>query len=403
MRNTLTGTADVKIVPGVIKFESDKELEKMKVHFTTYVRRVKRDFYVSNEFNLFDTLYNRKFYVPITDLNSDIIERMVKSFNDLGFVNAIPVFDESTLNRGKTMIAIDTIVGLGNVINKFEEAIKNNSEKVNKVNKFILEEFVEILKEIQKADPDFINNNVLFIEVRNTIFNLHGIELKFNNKTLAYPIINSYQISEFLQGEDIKLNFSEKGKGIYSASLNPEMFTVNNFLFRPVVGSFIRLDKNGLSASYMGSVFTEEMFENYTKLRILVEMNFKPAYGDSMFNSQEKFDNFNEFINHCKNVKSIEYLKKNIDLPVSFDNMSILIEGEDAGKFDRRKIGEIILKSILETCISNDVDSNPDYVREKLKNTIKEGFIINEGSSKKDKVIFKKSESNDLNFDIRGW
>ena len=380
-------------------YEFTKSINNIDVHFVSHIQiRNKKD--VTN-------LYNYLFYVAAT---SDVYEKFVRSFYENGFVNAIPVFDKSSLNRSKSYISLNLdVLTLETIINDLKASAQNykeNNKSFNKVNKFVFDCFIETLEHIATENANDINGKVLFIDFRNTLFNLHGIELRrhdtIKNRT---PIISSYNVSEFLKGEGVKLNFSDKGTGIYSASLGPEMFTVEGILFRPVVGSYIRLDKNGLAASYMGSIFTPEDFENYTKLRILLELEFKPKYGETMFGDIDSFDDFNKFINHCKDVKATNYGLYNIK-PVCLSKMTIEIEGSDANLFNREDIAKTILFSFIKSVGRMELVDEHTSIND-LNSYFKEHFTFNAGEHINDKLVVRTNDDfktyEDLSFDIVGW
>ena len=194
---------EINVVPEkkYMSFECTNSINGIDVHFVSHIQiRNKKD--VTN-------LYNYLFYV---DATSDVYEKFVRSFYENGFVNAIPIFDNSLLNRSKSYISLnlnettlETIVNdLKPIAQKYEEDHKSFSI----VNKFVFDSFIEMLEIIAEKNVNDINGKVLFIDFRNTLFNLHGIELRrhdsIKNRT---PIISSYNVSEFLKVKVLNLIF----------------------------------------------------------------------------------------------------------------------------------------------------------------------------------------------------
>ena len=386
---------DVATVKDYEFIDFTNRINNLDVHFVSHIQ-IKEKHDVTN-------LYNYLFYVPTT---SDVYEKFVRSFYENGFVNAIPVFDNSLLNRSKTYVSFNLdVLTLETIIMDLKgtaETYEQEHKNFNSINKFVFDSFIELLERINKDNAKDIVGKIIFIDFRNTLFNLHGIELRRGDSLRnSTPIISSYNVAEFLKGDDIKLNFSDNGTGIYSASLSPEMFTVEGLLFRPVVGSHIRLDKNGLAASYMGSIFTPEDFENYTKLRVLLELEFKPKYSESMFGNTDDFEDFNKFINNCKDVKATTYRLLNLKA-VSLSRMTLEIEGSDAETLDKEKLAKMILFSFIKSVGRLELVSNVD----KLDSYFKENFTFNAGEHTNDKLVVKTNDPthyNDLSFDILGW
>lgn len=353
-------------------------------------------------------IYNKRFYVPINEQN---LEKIIKTFFKYGFVNAIPNFDNSTLNRSKTMLSFEI-----DEDDKYKENIKKIIVKlIEYKSKYIssgspltisiVENFIKIFTEIKDhvlypkehgelVSSDDYKNKVIYIEYMNNIFNLHGTKLyQDGNCDNTSSFLSTYMLGEYLKGQDIKLNFSDKGDGIYSANLAPEMFCFSKYLFRPVIGSFMKFDKFGLTASYMGSLFTIEDFENYTKMRILLEVTLKPKFNsDNLFVDIETFNSYNNFINKIGNLKSTEYVEERFKVPLELDTITISIEGSDAAQYDKAEIVKEFIKSICPKNISyNDIERR---------------FTINNGNNISDKATFKlNKDPSDFayTFDLIGW
>ena len=387
------------------KMNTKGDINSSNIEFTANVR-IKESSYFKDDKIAF---YNYLFFVPIVSTEDDIIKRCVLNLYKDGFVNKIPVFDTSILNRCKTMISIDlSKVELVKVIDKFEKERDENKENVtlDTIKIAIINNFINVLKTINenKGNDYNLNNTTIFIEFKNSVYNMHGIELVNSWKSYSNPVLASYQVGEFLKGEDIKLNFSEKGTGIYSANLAHEFFTTAGYLFRPIIGSFARIDKFGFTASYMGSIFTNDDFENYTKLRILLEINLKPKSGKDFFNNLEDFENFNHFIDVCKNPNPTDITNVSITQTLSLANINITIEGSEANSVNREKIA----KDILKTLVLNN-NPNFNFTDDKLfDDYVNDHFVTNGYSELRDQIKYTiksldTKEYNDVDFNVKGW
>ncbi len=387
----MEGDVDVKCERKYGFIEFTDKINNLDVHFNAHIqfKNIQND----------TSLYNYLFYVQV---NPDNYLKFIKSFYTDGFVNAIPIFDKSLLNRSKTYISINLKeININNFISDLAKLSKEYKEnnKVNEVNDFVFTNLLNLIIRMKDRYVDDIKDKVIFIDFRCALFNPHGIELVRSDSLANHtPLISSYNIAEYLKGNDIKLNFSDKGTGIYSASLSSEMFTVEGFLFRPIVGSYIRFDRYGLAASYMGSVFTPEEFENYTKLRILLDLEFTPKYGESLFSNIEDFEEFNKFIEKCKDIKSMQYMLRSFKV-VSLSKMTIETEGTDAELFDKEKLAKMVLFSFIKSVGRLELISKV----EKLDDYFKANFTFNNTNGK---LIIKTNnvrDYDDLSFDIFGW
>lgn len=310
-----------------------------------------------------DNVVNKDFYVNLDDVG---IEDVLKVFKHVKFVNRIPT-KVSITNRFITHIAINV-----KSFEKLKNDYSNNDlfieyTKNNEIGAILLNHIFENTTNLIE-DFNIMDDGVIYYDIYDSVVSSSYIGIY--GKKENFPLFKASSLAETTSKEDYQVSFSCKETGIISAAFNTMPMSINGIFYEAIPGSFMKMDKNNLKISFIGSEFKEETIDDLSNLRITMDINFIPKNDrHSFFNNKEEFKRFNDFVEYVKSGRNDEDTTEfNFDLAI--DNITIVCEGNNKDKFKSSKgllnsvlkLIEADMDNVIPTIKTRDDKENESYV-----------------------------------------
>ena len=300
-----------------------------------------------NESDDVSKIYNESFYVDIFK-DDDTVKRVVECFLNNGFVSAIPVMTGDQRENHETCIKFRVNQCSRNYYNMFKDLISSELSAKNDLFVKILNYIDEVLSDFFK-DEEVIDDKVYYVNLKDSVFNAHRCGLLIGDD---FPIFECCGNIDLNKQTDIQLNFGTKVTGYIGATYQECPVSFDKYLMVQIPGSGSVLRMNAYNVSYLGSIFTPELFEDYSKFRFALDIRFLPLNKTFVSNS-ESYEYFNEMISQSKEANESKmwesYCPKR--LSCKMNRIKLVVSGADSKKEDSVEI----LTKFVETITNFDV------------------------------------------------
>lgn len=329
-------------------------------------------------------VYNKDFYVDIFR-DKETVEKAVDTLLKTGFVSAIPVMENDDRFNHETCIKFNlnskSLEAHDYMKQYIDRVIEKNTEN-NELYKSILDTINTTIENVFKQQP--LDNRTYFINMVDSIFNQHRMYLQLGsmkdteNKSETpihtMPIFESCACLATTNKQDHQINFGTKVSGNISATYAECPISFDKYLMVQIPGSGANLTLSDLTLSYLGSIFTSEMFEDYSRFRFTMDISFKPL--NKLFvNNAESFDHFDKMISTSKaNVPSNmnERWFDPISILTKMKSIKLVLSGKEAKQEDVTDVICGFIKTLISTLYGSwknkiDIDSYKTYIESKIK------------------------------------
>lgn len=361
--------------------------QELNIIGTNYYKDEKyhyRQKHFSIDENCDDTyVYNKDFYVDIFS-DKDTVEKVVDTLLKTGFVSAIPVMENDDKFNHETCIKFKLNMKSFEAFNYMKQYIDRVNEKYaenSELYKSILNTITEAIENVFKQQP--MDNRTYFINMVDSIFNQHRMYLQLGsmkdteNKSETpvhtMPIFESCACLATTNKQDHQINFGTKVSGNVSATYAECPICFDKYLMVQIPGSGANLTLSDLTLSYLGSIFTPDMFEDYSRFRFTMDISFKPFNKLFVCNS-EAFEHFDKLISTSKaNVPSNmnERWFNPISILTKMKSIKLVLSGKESKQEDVTDVICGFIKTLISTLYGSwenriDIDSYKKYIESKI-------------------------------------
>lgn len=298
-------------------------------------------------------IYNESFYVDIFE-NEETMKLAVEYILNNGFASAIPVMSSDQIDNHETCIKFKINPDTLKIYKEFKSIVSEiDVTKYNKV-------FVNILNHIEELITDSFNElhendaDVFYINVKDSVFNAHRCLLFVGGSENGFPIFECCKNTSLTKRTDFQLNFGTKATGYVGATYQECPVSFDKYLMTQIPGGGANLTIDSYTVNYLGSIFTPELFEDYSKFRFALDIEFLPQNKKFVLN-EESYNYFNEIITQSKESNDSQMWGsiKPKTLACKMNHIKLVVSGTEA----KGKDVVDILSKLIKTITNFDVDT----------------------------------------------
>ena len=303
-------------------------------------------------------IYNESFYVDIFK-DEETMKLAVEYILINGFASAIPVTSSDQIDNHETCIKFKINPDTLKIYKMFKSTVSEiDVSKYDKV-------FVNILNYIEELISDCFNElhendaDVFYINIKDSVFNAHRCLLFVGDSENGFPIFECCKNTALTKRTDFQLNFGTKATGYVGATYQECPVSFDKYLMTQIPGGGANLALNSYTVNYLGSIFTPELFEDYSKFRFALDIRFLPQ-NKLFYTNEESYDYFNEIITQSKesnDSKMWESIKPKT-LACKMNRIKLVVSGTEAKKEDAAEILSKLVKTITHFNI-DAITENP--------------------------------------------
>lgn len=317
-------------------------------------------------------ILNERFYVSIFD-SDEIMKKAAECIVKYGYISAIPIMNEDDRYYHETCVRVDNTTDLNEQVSKFEKIINEISETIEVTNatKFVITELVDKLNDavefFKSETKESENADSIYINIKDSVYNQHRCIVTAGNinRNLFEACMNKITASK----TDYQLNFGTKVTGTIGVSFGECPLSFGDYLCVQIPGGTSTLNLESYKLAYLGSIFTEELFEDYSKLRFALDIEFKPL-NKTFATTKESFEHYSSIIDQTKekNPSKIFANRNDSKLLCKLSNIKLSVSGSLANE----TIVENIVESLTLAICTVSETANISEIRDKVMNKLSE-------------------------------
>ena len=318
-------------------------------------------------------IFNNKFYVNVLE-SEDIMKKAATFLANNGYVCAIPVMSDDDRDYHETCIMLvrtdDFIKNIEQFENILNEATENNGAGVSNITKGVITELTSVFEDY--SDPEYEKDAYyIFINVKDSVYNQHRCIVSVNdiNNNLFEACVNKVTASK----TDYQLNFGSKVTGNIGASFGECPIAFGKYLGIQIPGGTSTLNLESYKLAYLGSIFTNELFEDYSQFRFALDIEFKPLNSKFATNT-ESFEYYHNMIDQTKekNPSKLFSDRSKSKLNCKLANIKLSVSGK---LVTCEQDVEDVVRSLIDTiCVAGELKNSDEIcvkVIERVRTQIK--------------------------------
>lgn len=298
-------------------------------------------------------IYNESFYVDIFK-SEDTMELAVDYILNYGFIGGVPITMSDLTNSHEIFIKFKIDSDTRKVYEMFKSTISGiDVTKYNKLCVQILDYIVELVSDYFDTISGNDNDDVFYINIKDSIFNAHRCLLFVGDCETGFPIFECCKNTTLTKRTDVQLNFGTKATGYVGATYQECPVTFDKYLMTQIPGGGANLVTDSYKVNYLGSIFTPELFDDYSKFRFALDIEFLPQ-NKKFVSNEESFNYFNEIIAQSRESNDSQ-MWGSINpktLACKMNHIKLVVSGTEAKKEDT----VYILSKLVKTITNIDVD-----------------------------------------------
>jgi hypothetical protein len=315
-------------------------------------------------------IYNESFYVDIFK-NEETMKLAVEYILNNGFASAIPIMSSDQIDNHETCIKFKVNSDTRKIYEMFKSIVSEID--ITKYNKM----FVHVLNYVEELISDYfntiskINDDVFYINVKDSVFNAHRCLLFVGNSENGFPIFECCKNTALTKRTDFQLNFGTKATGYVGATYQECPVSFDKYLMTQIPGGGTNLAIDSYIVNYLGSIFTPELFEDYSKFRFALDIEFLPQ-NKKFVSNEESYNYFNEMITQSRESNDSQMWKsiKPKTLACKMNRIKLVVSGTEAKEEDAAEILSKLVKTI--TNINIDMISKNPILIDEFKSFVSE-------------------------------
>lgn len=292
-------------------------------------------------------IYNESFYVDIFKYE-ETMKLAVEYILNNGFASAIPIMSSNQIDNHETCIKFEINPNSRKIYELFKSTISEIDEtKYNKVFVNILYYIEELVSEYFNTNSENDNDDVFYINIKDSVFNAHRCLLFVGDNETGFPIFECCKNTALTKRTDFQLNFGTKATGHVGATYQECPVSFDKYLMTQIPGGGANLVLNSYTVSYLGSIFTPDLFEDYSKFRFALDIEFLPQ-NKLFYSNEESYNYFNEIITQSKESNDSQMWEsiKPKTLACKMNHIKLVVSGTEAKKEDTADILFKLVKTI---------------------------------------------------------
>ena len=260
------------------------------------------------------------------------------------------------------------------IINEFSDLlVKKNPEEG--IARYYVLSVLEALKTINSSKTDDHKDKFVIFDIYDSVVGSSYIGLEFPSNAIGFK---AHSLAEKISREDVQVSFSEKLDVAYTSfGTIPNMACFGDYIFTPTPGSYMSINNESMTMSYLGTEFSSQNIANYAHKRIAMKLTFVPENG-KLYKNSDEYEKFKEFVEYLESGSSSDPMKHMMKLPFKLSSIELSVAGKDESEtvetFSEKlmsalskELGYDISKYILaDTPGANDTDKILVFDHEKL-------------------------------------
>lgn len=317
-------------------------------------------------------IFNERFYVSILE-NEEVMRKAATFLVKNGYISAIPMMNDDDREYHETCIRLVKDDKFFDNLKRFEEILDEVSKdlSLSDVTKGVINELNDILFN-DYSDPEYAKDAYyIYINLKDNVYNQHRCIVSVNDvdNTLFESCINKVTASK----TDYQLNFGTKVTGNIGASFGECPITFGKYLGVQIPGGTSTLNLESYKLAYLGSIFNEELFEDYSQFRFALDIEFKPL-NSKFATNDESFKYYHNIIEQTKekNPSKLFSDRNKSKLICKLANIKLTVSGKLATS--EQDVEDVIRSLIDAICVAGELKNSDEIcakVIERVRTRIK--------------------------------